>query len=441
MNVSRRTLYVVGGAVVLAIAIAGVVRFAFDDDSESDEATPTAANVAHAGGDSGPAPSAASAKDQASAEQEIEDTWTPEAIEGAFQNPSLPTVEPPPGTPAPSPSTPSNQPTPAPGGSEPPVIVNRAAGVAEARCQQPPKLDPYPGLPYVRTCYNAALGTRPSRWIGVLLSKTGTAKDGTVCSATVAASGPGGNRSVLVTAGHCVGIAKGDLDGDDPATRWIPNSDFLWFPWGQVKALWQHIHAYKAEQITRAQFDAWTHSAGWKPRFYSNGNWVGFADTRYMEGNASAFDFATVVLAPKGGETVEERFGGAGIDASGEAAGAVINSYGYPAERPFPGDQLFLCTGQSKIVGSEVQAGSAEIVIGCDMTGGSSGGPWMVRGTQSIVAVNSHGWRYTGTPPPDVPTRDKQPALMIGPHLNLDHWNIYVCAREVDTTQTTCKLG
>ena len=75
-------------------------------------------------------------------------------------------------------------------------------------------------------------------------------------------------------------------------------------------------------------------------------------------------------------------------------------SYGYPAAPPFTGERLWPCN--SPLQKSDNGANPATMGIGCDMTGGSSGGGWIVGG--NLYWVNWYGY-------------DNQPNVMYGPYL------------------------
>ena len=81
---------------------------------------------------------------------------------------------------------------------------------------------------------------------------------------------------------------------------------------------------------------------------------------------------------------------------------------GFPSAEPFNGRTLFECRGTAKLVKSTKDPGP-ELKVGCDMTPGSSGGPWLVattsKGFGKIISVNSNG-------PPNV---------MYGPRLSSLH--------------------
>jgi len=63
-------------------------------------------------------------------------------------------------------------------------------------------------------------------------------------------------------------------------------------------------------------------------------------------------------------------------------------SLGYPAEAPFNGQRMFQDTAPYANDGS-VPGSPATIGIGCSMTGGCSGGPWVL-GLGSTNYVNGH---------------------------------------------------
>ena len=74
------------------------------------------------------------------------------------------------------------------------------------------------------------------------------------------------------------------------------------------------------------------------------------------------------------------------------ARGLSYNAYGYPAAPPFNGETLQSCSGTAS---DDVWGGTQSQGIPCNMTGGSSGGPWLTGGS-TINSVNSFG--YDGVP-------------------------------------------
>jgi len=80
----------------------------------------------------------------------------------------------------------------------------------------------------------------------------------------------------------------------------------------------------------------------------------------------------------------------------------IMVSNGYPAGAPFNGQWENTCTSSACYVDDNFFP--ATTGISCDSTGGSSGGPWLIGGTQ-IGSVNSYGY-------PTIPN------IMFGPYFN-----------------------
>ncbi|MGW8554916.1 trypsin-like serine peptidase [Streptomyces tubercidicus] len=101
----------------------------------------------------------------------------------------------------------------------------------------------------------------------------------------------------------------------------------------------------------------------------------------------STNDVSTLVVdADKNGRKLTDIVGGQDI-AFNRPVGGTVSAFGYPATRPQLGEELLRCVGTAKEK-SGVQA------IPCDMTGGSSGGPWLAdfnatTGKGVLVSVNS----------------------------------------------------
>lgn len=181
-----------------------------------------------------------------------------------------------------------------------------------------------------------------------------------VCSGNAVASG---NGSTVSTAGHCVNEAG------TWASNWVfaPGYDNGQTPYG----LWSASDLFATDQ------------------------WVAQEDMNY--------DVAFATVEPESGTaTLTETVGGSGIEFNTDR-GALYTSFGYPAAAPFDGETLEQCQGTGF---DDTLGGTDDQGIDCDMTGGSSGGPWFVgdgpEGYQ--VSVNSFG--YTS-----------QPNVMYGPYL------------------------
>ncbi|PWH05614.1 hypothetical protein DEO23_12810 [Brachybacterium endophyticum] len=180
-----------------------------------------------------------------------------------------------------------------------------------------------------------------------------------VCSGNAVSSG---NKSTVATAGHCAN------EGGTWATNWTfaPGYDHGDTPYG----LWTASDLYSTQQ------------------------WISSEDMNY--------DAAFAVVQPESGsDTLTDAVGGSALSFNGPR-GEQETSYGYPAAAPFDGESLENCqaTATDDTVGD-----TDDLAIDCDMTGGSSGGPWFLgsdaSGSQN--SVNSFG--YT-----------TQPNVMYGPY-------------------------
>lgn len=162
-----------------------------------------------------------------------------------------------------------------------------------------------------------------------------------------------GNNAIW-TAGHCVHA------GNNQPGSWSTNLKF--------------IPGYKDGVAPRGQFSA--------VQLACRTNW-------YQHGNPGGLfeDMGVAVLSPLNGRTVSQTVGWLGF-AWNFPRNQVWISLGYPAEAPFNGLRMFQDTAAYANDGS-VPGSPATIGIGCSMTGGCSGGPWVL-GFGSTNYVNGH---------------------------------------------------
>lgn len=195
-----------------------------------------------------------------------------------------------------------------------------------------------------------------------------------VCSGSVATESVSG-RSVVVSAGHCVfDEANGQF-----ATNWmfIPNYD-----------------AAPAAIDTNGSFCAQTKWGCWTATSLIVHN--GYASAGGFNDQAVRYDWGFAVLGT-GGKTnsqLDATVGSQPVSFSSVSLGTTVSAFGYPAAGKYKGNDLIYCQGP---VGSDAGTNGLTYGVSCDMTGGSSGGPWFApfdnaAGTQ--VSVNSYG--YTG---------------------------------------------
>ncbi|MFF2345211.1 hypothetical protein [Pseudarthrobacter sp. NPDC058119] len=171
-----------------------------------------------------------------------------------------------------------------------------------------------------------------------------------VCSGNAVSSK---NGSTVATAGHCVNEGPGAYA-----------TNFIFVP---------------AYENGTAPYGKWTARA-----LYAPNQWVSNGDMTYDTGFA-------VVGKNAQSQTLTSVVGGSGV-AFNQARGLTYTSYGYPAASPFNGEALWSCTGAAAPDPNNPQFGTQGIP--CDMTGGSSGGPWFIGSGSGGVqnSINSYGY-------------------------------------------------
>lgn len=189
-----------------------------------------------------------------------------------------------------------------------------------------------------------------------------------VCSGTAVDASAGVN--LVWTAGHCV------TDGKDTSGVEHAATDFMFVP----------AYLNGAEPYGR-----WTAASA-----ASTPQWVDTNDFRYDVGairvqnpaNPSATFAGTIGTRP--------------ISFGALAIGQKLVSYGYPAEGKFKGNQQYACRSPFRQTDPWNTASPAPMQIGCDMTGGSSGGGWVrddngdgdADAFEPVVSVNSYGYGF-----------------------------------------------
>ena len=163
-----------------------------------------------------------------------------------------------------------------------------------------------------------------------------------VCSANAISSA---NESTVATAGHCLNEGPGTF-----ATR------FTFVP---------------AYQNGSAPYGQWTAT-----ELHAPTNWTSGGDITYDTGFA-------VVSSPTG-VSLSDTVGASGV-AFNDSRGLTYSAFGYPAASPFTGETLQSCYGTAT---NDPYGQSESQGIPCNMTGGSSGGPWFI-GSSSAGVQNS----------------------------------------------------
>jgi len=159
---------------------------------------------------------------------------------------------------------------------------------------------------------------------------------------------------------------------------------------------------------------------------YENGNtpygcWAARAlevPSGWINGNQSNFsqDFGMAIVAPNSEGNLTDVVGGAGW-AYNQAVNQPFTAYGYPAAGPFDGQTRQTCEASS---GRLWQMGGGSVVsIPCNMTGGSSGGPWFIQ--------SGGNWYLSGH---NDFISNLQPGHMFSPYYNDTWYALYSKAQQ-----------
>ncbi len=180
------------------------------------------------------------------------------------------------------------------------------------------------------------------------------------------------NKSTVLTAGHCV-----RLDG-----AWHRD--------------WVFVPGYHDGQ---APFGTWT-----LRRALTTPQWEAREDL--------AYDVGAAVVNPLNGHPLTSVVGGQGV-AFGQKRGQTVYAFGYPVAGPYDGSHLVYCSGKT----FDDRRNTHDEGLACDMTSGSSGGPWFLgfdakTGTGTQNSVNSF-------------TYDSEPGHMFGPYFGADAKALY----------------
>ena len=178
-----------------------------------------------------------------------------------------------------------------------------------------------------------------------------------VCSGNSVASA---NKSTVSTAGHCLNQGPGAF-----ATNFV------------------FVPAYKDGAAPLGKWPA--------KELFAPKEWSTDGNIRYDTGFA--------VVAEVDGKKLADVAGATGV-VFNRPRGLTYKAFGYPAAAPFTGKTLVSCYGKA---GNDALNPQFETQgIPCDMTGGSSGGPWFLSdGTDSPLgfqnSVNSYGYGSRST--------------------------------------------
>lgn len=198
----------------------------------------------------------------------------------------------------------------------------------------------------------ANAGEAPVKHIGKVFFTLGGSNY--VCSGNAVAST---NKSTVSTAGHCLNEGPGAF-----ATQ------FTFVP---------------AYLNGAAPYGKWTAKSLHAP-------------TQWSSGGDMAYDTGFAVMDTLEGQNLADVVGASGVQFNA-ARGLSYKAFGYPAARPFDGESLRSCTGTATNDPYNPQFNSQGIP--CNMTGGSSGGPWFIGSSATGFqnSINSYGYGNKST--------------------------------------------
>jgi hypothetical protein len=110
-------------------------------------------------------------------------------------------------------------------------------------------------------------------------------------------------------------------------------------------------------------------------------------------------DVGFVVTRSRNGQRIADALGGQGIRFN-VARSQQFRAYGYPAAAPFSGFDQYACPSPRLADDNPTpQRGPLTIRIGCTMTGGASGGGWVIRQSGGLGFVNGiTSYKYLAGP-------------------------------------------
>jgi len=224
-----------------------------------------------------------------------------------------------------------------------------------------------------------------------------------ICSGSVVSDGSP-THSIVLTAGHCAVENDGTF-----ATNWV------FIPAFDTKPTYT---------CANTMYGCWVADA-----LYAD---AAFASAGGFNNTAVQHDWAFAVVGNDGNSNsqLEAAVGGSfAIQYSDVSAGQTLSAFGYPAAGKYRGKDLVYCRGP---LGTDAGTGGTTWSMACDMTGGSSGGPWVktsdpTKYTNSILSsLNSYG--YSGV------------KSMFGPKFNSNTQAVFNAANSGNLNGSTVRV-
>ncbi len=267
---------------------------------------------------------------------------------------------------------------PVPKSAEPGATQKRSAGGASSSATAQNGYWPY--------SYNS----NPNVQVGRLFYDTtpGSGTNWNWCTATAISSE---NKSVVLTAGHCV-------FNPDPDKNGVVNGNGYW---------------YEQEQFCPGYENTCNLGIWYARNVYSTNSWVYGTNGNY----AWQDDIATILVSPNSRGYLVNVVGGQGI-AFNLGTSQYRRSFGYPGnDSRWPQYSYDSGADMAYCYGYDSWDGYGHLKLPCTMTGGASGGPWIINPNSAwlgtVNGVNSHkptewdpagkGGAYMGSPYFDTP--------------------------------------
>lgn len=191
-----------------------------------------------------------------------------------------------------------------------------------------------------------------------------------ICSGTLIADPTNNDRSIVITAGHC---SYDEADGGF-ARNWT------FYPEFDTNATYT---------CSQSKWGCWVATA----LAVHNG----FAQAGGFNTQATTYDWSFAVLKNGGfgNNLAETALGGTMAKTfTAPSVGSQTFNFGYPAAGKYHGYDLTYCADQ---IFNDPMNSNLTFGVDCDMTGGSSGGPWLgsfntSTGAGTVDSVNSYGY-------------------------------------------------
>ncbi|MGP3983634.1 trypsin-like serine peptidase [Streptomyces sp. KR80] len=159
----------------------------------------------------------------------------------------------------------------------------------------------------------------------------------------------------------------------------------------------------------------WVFVPGYHDGQRPHGTWTAtktVTTPQWAESEDINYDVGAAVVSPLDGKRLTDVVGAQGLQFNG-GYNKPMYAFGFPAASPYDGSKLIYCSGNT----SKDMFFSNDHGMACNMTGGSSGGPWFASfneatGTGLQTSVNSFGYTFL-------------PNRMFGPYFGNEAESVY----------------